>query len=1037
MAKKSVVPNIPILLIMLNLIIFSAVSGQSNLSRVLQDKTGSDKRLKVSISYSPLVPVTGIPVRFIARANNTPETWLWEFGDGEISYESSPSHIYETAGIYNVKVTVSSNGITASATKKVRIYAAKVESTRSKGQELVAAFDFSPATPETGVIVQFTDQSAGGPTSWRWNFGDGSQSTVQNPQHQFSNPGTYNVTLTVSNGSDTKSVTRTLTVIAALTPGFNYTPANPESVESIQFKDTSTGNPASWNWDFGDGTTSNLQNPSHIYGKPGSYTVILKVSNGYYTRSVSKTITVLTPISVDFSYSPANPVAGQDVQFINNSSGSITGYSWNFGDGTTSTVKDPTHKYNSSGSFTVTLTATGPRGSKSVSKTVTVSPSLSPSFTYSPASPYAGQAVQFTDTSGGNPTSWQWNFGDGSNSTVRNPSHTYSTAGTYTVTLTVSNGVETKIASKNITVKPVVQADFTYSPSNPAVGTTIQFTDKSSGNITSWSWQFGDGTTSTQKNPSKVYSSAGSYNVKLTVSDGETSNSMTQTVNVVASLVADFSFSPASPTVGQEVQFLDNSLGSPNSWSWDFGDGAKSTAKNPTHTYSQAGTFTVKLTISNGTSSATINKSLTVSSSSKRVITAASCELTDVRAAIAQANPGDEVVVPNGTAVWREQLLITKGVILKAATKGGVRIISGFEGDNYRDNNYLIKYEPSDPSADEPFRLSGFIFDCDNKTEGILLSNPSTIYPLQKIRIDNNEFYRLQTDVTARVILVRGMIYGVADNNVFHNDDTIAVYRLINFLGGPGGGQYVWQYHPFEFGSANNFYVEDNTIYTTNMIQAMGAGGRCAFRYNNIIVNRTNKITVYLLDIHGNMGSGGNWGGIGIEFYNNTINYNGNGTCIIDIRGGKALIYNNALDNVAWTPYFQVREEYHDSLNPPARHLVSGQPQYVTDTYVFNQTKNGNKIYLYANVGNTIDYGGDEGIVPREDVHFFSEKHNFDGSSGIGIGLLSQRPAFCTKEGVAWWATDEQKLYRWKNGKWELYYVPYPYPHPLRSLLGD
>ena len=1024
MAKKSAALHISILLIVLSFIIFSVASGQSNLSKILKDKTGSNSGLKASVSYSPVVPVTGVPIRFICRTNNTPESWLWEFGDGEISYEPSTAHIYENAGVYNVKLTVTLNGTTASATKKVRVYAARVESTQTKSQELVAAFEFSPATPEAGTNVQFTDQSTGGPTSWRWDFGDGSQSSAQNPQHQYSNPGTYNVMLTISNGSATKSVTRTLTVIAALTPGFSYSPVNPESGESIQFQDTSSGNPSSWNWNFGDGTTSNLKNPTHIYNNSGSFTVTLQVSNGYYTKSISKSVTVLAPITVDFSYSPANPVAGQDVQFVNGSTGSITGYSWNFGDGSTSTLKDPTHKFNSAGSYTVTLTATGPRGSKSTSKTITVNQSLSPSFTFSPASPYAGQSVQFTDTSTGSPTSWQWNFGDGSNSTAKNPTHTYSTAGTYTVTLTVSNGSETKTTSKSITVKPVVQADFTYSPTNPPVGTTIQFTDKSSGNITSWSWQFGDGTTSTQRNPSKAYSASGSYNVKLTVSDGTSSNSMTQTVTVVASLVADFSFSPSAPAVGQEVQFLDNSQGSPTSWSWDFGDGsAKSTVKNPTHTYSQAGTFSVKLTISNATASSTQTKSLTVSSSSKRIITAASCALADVQAAIAQANPGDTVIVPNGQAVWSQKLVIRKGIILKAASKGGVTIKSNYASSR----DYLIVYSPDNPAYDEPFRISGFLFNLDGNSGGISIEN-STLYPLRKIRIDNNQF----TNPNWYFLRINGTVYGVCDNNIVTTDTVAnACYGL---------NAQTWNNLIFDFGTADNFYFEDNLFYLKDTFTGSGAAGRYAIRYNKFYNMSGGTISPFI-DMHGNMGTGGNHSGMGIEVYENEFYLNGYGCRIVDQRGGKGLIYNNRIITTpsVWAN-FNVREEYYDYLNPPAKSPINGQPQHVSDTYSWGNTKNGVQIVNdhddNLKVTQTLNYEG-EGVVPSLDIHFWRSVSPFNGTSGVGVGTISQRPASCSKEGVAWWATDENRLYRWRNGKWELYYVPYTYPHPLRTILGD
>jgi hypothetical protein len=447
--------------------------------------------------------------------------------------------------------------------------------------------------------------------------------------------------------------------------------------------------------------------------------------------------------------------------------------------------------------------------------------------------------------------------------------------------------------------------------------------------------------------------------------------------------------------------------------------------------------YAVSLTVRNKYGSDKCIKYIKIVDTTRNIITAKSCSLADVQAAIAQANPGDTVVVPNGSATWNQQLVINKGIILKAATKGGVQITAGFEGTNYNDNNYLIKYAPSNPSANEPFRISGFKFDGNHKVEGIIIRNDSLI-PINKIRLDNNEFFNWQTDVHARVICITGTIYGVADNNIFHNDDAeTSRYRIFSFYS-YGSGQDAWKYLTFDYGTADNFYFEDNIIYTKNIIASDGIGGRYAFRHNNIILNQPpGTLQVFLLDAHGNMGQGGNWGQLGVEFYENDIELNSNGITFIDVRGGKALVYNNRLKNVVWTPTYKIREEYYDSENPPAKNLISGQPQYVSESYFFNTTNNGSKIYPSLEITQTLDYGGDEGIVPREDVHGFIEKSNFNGSSGVGVGLLSQRPTSCTTEGVAWWATDENKLYRWHNGKWELYYIPYSYPHPLRTLLGD
>ncbi len=1008
---------------------------RQNPQKVLpSSKAATSKALITArFSHTPLIIVTGLPVKFLDKStvNNStgvPDARVWDFGDGNTSYEQNPIHTYQNPGSYTISFTVTAGSASSKATKKVKVYGSKASSSL-KSVEVLPDFTFSPVNPEVGLSVQFKDGSTGNPISWSWDFGDGGKSTSQNPQHQYQNSGTFNVTLTVSNGTSSKSLTKTITVIPVLTPGFSYSPANPEAGELIQFQDLTSGNPSAWNWNFGDGSTSNLQNPTHTYNNAGTYTVTLQVSNGDYTRTVSKTITVLAPITVGFSYSPANPVVGQDVQFSNASTGSITSYSWNFGDGSSSTLKDPVHKYSSAGNFTVTLTATNAKGSKSKSQTITVSQSISPSFSYNPASPYAGQTVQFTDSSSGNPTSWSWDFGDGSTSSLQNPTHAYSSAGTYTVTLTASNKLETKTASKTINVKAVIQADFTYSPANPTAGTQIQFTDKSTGNITSWSWQFGDGGTSSQKNPTKTYSTAGSYNVKLTVSDGTTSNSMTQTVTVVESLAADFTFSPSSPAAGQEVQFMDNSKGSTTSWSWDFGDGGKSTAKNPAHTYSQAGAYTVKLVISDGTNSSTKNKSLTVSSSlSSKVISATSCALVDVQAAIATAKAGDTVVVPNGTASWSQALIITKGIILKAATVGGVIIKSGAAaGSSYGDPaNFLVAYVPSSDQVDKPFRLSGFVLDGNNNRFTFMADN-EYLTPITQFRLD----HCLIKNSPGSLLHFFGEIYGVIDNNELRGD-TCPSFVTRDF----SLNEKTWSNITFDFGSVNNRYYEDNIIYLGSYGSSNegGLGGRYCVRYNTFYNAGGSGVQPWF-DMHGNGGAGGNHGTMGAEIYANTIYCNNKSLMMFDQRGGKLMAFNNSAVNANSGAPGKVREEVFDSDNPPATN-PAGQPQHVSDSYYWNQSINGSISYDFS-IPQTLDYGGNTGIVPRWDVHCFKQVQKFDGSSGVGVGPLAQRPSYCTTEGVAWWATDENKLYRWHNMAWELYYVPYTYPHPLRTKLGD
>jgi PKD repeat protein len=225
--------------------------------------------------------------------------------------------------------------------------------------------------------------------------------------------------------------------------------------------------------------------------------------------------------------------------------------------------------------------------------------------------------VAFTDASTNTPTSWLWDFGDGSQSTNQNPSHVYAAAGTYTVALTATNVYGSGSLTKTgyITVAPVNPspiAAFIAIPTSTTVGTTINFHDTSANSPTSWSWNFGDGHVSNDQNPSHIYTSAGVYDVSLTVTNSYGTNSLTKTgyITITPGLipVAAFSASPTNTYVMGTVVFTDASTNTPTSWLWDFGDGSQSTSQNPSYAYSAAGTYTVSLTATNVYGSDTMTK---------------------------------------------------------------------------------------------------------------------------------------------------------------------------------------------------------------------------------------------------------------------------------------------------------------------------------------------------------------------------------------------------------------------------------------------
>ena len=483
----------------------------------------------------------------------------------------------------------------------------------------VANFWGSPRSGEAPLNVTFTDISTGTPTSWNWSFGDGTYSTDENPVHAYSTAGTYSVTLTDSNAAGNDSMTKNNYIIALQKPVADFwgSPRSGEAPLNVTFTDISTGTPTSWKWSFGDGTYSTDENPVHAYSTAGTYSVTLTDSNAAGNDSMTKNnyiIALQKPVA-DFWGSPRSGEAPLNVTFTDISTGTPTSWNWSFGDGTYSTDENPVHAYSTAGTYSVTLTDSNAAGSDSMTKNNYIIALQKPvaDFWGSPRSGEAPLNVTFTDISTGTPTSWNWSFGDGTYSTDENPVHAYSTAGTYSVTLTDSNAAGNDSMTKNNYIialqKPV--ADFWGSPRSGEAPLNVTFTDISTGTPTSWNWSFGDKSTSTAKNPVHKYTQTGIYTVTLTSSNAAGSNSITKSsyVTVLIPPIASFTATPTTGKAPITVTFTDRSTNNPTSWNWSFGDKSTSTAKNPVHKYTQAGKYTVILTVKNAAGSNSITKS--------------------------------------------------------------------------------------------------------------------------------------------------------------------------------------------------------------------------------------------------------------------------------------------------------------------------------------------------------------------------------------------------------------------------------------------
>jgi PKD repeat protein len=518
----------------------------------------------------------------------------------------------------------------------------------STGQSFVASGTVSDLTKPLRVTLVWTD--APGPTSgapyvnnldltvqvgastYRGNVFSGASSTTggsadirNNTESVFLPAGTSgSVTVTVSataiggdgvpgNGDSTDQdfalVVYNVTSEPPPVAEFTGSPTSGVAPLLVSFTNQSTGAITSHAWTFGDGGTSTAASPSHTYAAAGTYTVALTETGpgGSDTRTRTDYVVVSEPPPVaDFTGSPTAGVVPLDVSFSNQSTGAITSHSWTFGDGATSTDASPSHTYAAAGTYTVALTETGPGGSDTRTRTDYVVVSEPPpvaDFTGSPLAGLAPLLVDFTNLSTGAISGHAWSFGDGGTSSAASPSHTYLAAGTYTVVLTETGPGGTSVRTRTdyvVVDEPPPVADFTASPLAGTAPLAVDFTDLSSGAITSWTWTFGDGEGASSASPSHVYAAPGTYTVELAVSSPGGSDTRTRIDYVVVSEpppVAAFSLDPTRGLAPLTVEFTDLSTGAVTSRAWDFGDGGSSTSASPSHAYAVPGTFTVSLTV--------------------------------------------------------------------------------------------------------------------------------------------------------------------------------------------------------------------------------------------------------------------------------------------------------------------------------------------------------------------------------------------------------------------------------------------------------
>ena len=475
---------------------------------------------------------------------------------------------------------------------------------------------FFQATPVAGcspLTVQFQDFSFGG-TNKSWCLDYDINSGVCNQPvasgsiiiHTFNFPGVYNIAFFIDDGCSFDTAIQQINVypspIASLS--HNNLICQGDTIQFFSQSSISAGLINYYLWDFGDGNFSTLTNPSHIYTSGGTFNVKLIVgsSNGCQDSAFSQ-VTIFDNPEIKFFANDAC-INEQPIQFIDSSQviyGQINSTIWDFGDGNSSIALNPSHSYASPGSYIVKLVHSSSNGCiDSASKTINVYPIPTAQFNFSRVSLDScstPQTIQFSNQSI-DAQGFYWDFDYFNNpgvntSTLNNPVYQYNNFGVFHVALFTTNqyGCKDSIIHP-IYVRPAPIASFSVDSTKGCQPLRVQFTDNSiygfsGGNITSWFWDFGDGSTSNTQNPLHIYINHGIFTVKLYVTtDGGCTDSviLERLIEVFPTPIVNFEMLKINPV---RYQFINNTQNTDSStiYFWDFGDGTTSNERNPTHQY--------------------------------------------------------------------------------------------------------------------------------------------------------------------------------------------------------------------------------------------------------------------------------------------------------------------------------------------------------------------------------------------------------------------------------------------------------------------
>ncbi len=441
-------------------------------------------------------------VLFTNTSSSNTDSYLWTFEGGSplTSTQESPTVTYAEAGIYDVVLEVSNDQGTDTYTQENYINALEFP---------IAEFSSTINGGQVSFAIEEYDA-----TTYAWDFGDGSISTEQQPIYVYNTEGTFEVTLITTNTMCSDTFTSEIEILFTPQVVFSADETSDCDNLTVQFTNATPGSDITYLWTFegGNPASSTEKNPIVSYSNPGVYDVTLAATNSSGTTILEENdyITVYGTPEINASFN----IQELTVDFTNQTT-YATSYLWDFGDGSTSTAENPSHTFASESIYTVILTAIYPCGEIQKSYELNLFSIPTASFSSDISEACVPYTVSYSSNST-NTDTWQWLFpgGEPENSTEENPIVVYNIAGQYDVTLTVSNqgGEDTYTEEDYINILAATMSGFSYNPSE----LEVSFTNESI-NADNYSWDFGDGNTSTEQNPIHTYDNYGLYDVRLIV----------------------------------------------------------------------------------------------------------------------------------------------------------------------------------------------------------------------------------------------------------------------------------------------------------------------------------------------------------------------------------------------------------------------------------------------------------------------------------------------------------------------------------------